>query len=363
MTVPAPFSQLVTPLDHALLWARQGQAVAIATVTGTWGSSPRPAGSNMVMSKNGLMEGSVSGGCVETDVMLHAQDIMDGQAPTVISYGVSSAKAWEVGLACGGKLDVMVEAIQSPACPTGTWPLHLLEQICDLQASRKAAVLVRSLDGKQHVLVQAHQQNTHEGLPPSVQEAAFHQLQDGRCTTIEEADGQKWFVQPIIPPPRLLIVGAVHIAQYLARMAQITGFSPIVIDPREALATPDRFPGLESGTTLITEWPDEALEALGVDTMTAIVTLTHDAKLDDPTLEAALKSPAFYIGALGSRKTQASRLQRLQTLGFTEQDLKRIRGPVGLAIGAIGAEEIALSIMAEIVATRRHAPLADIRGW
>ncbi|ARW10600.1 XdhC family protein [Acetobacter ascendens] len=363
MTVPAPFSQLVTPLDHALLWARQGQAVAIATVTGTWGSSPRPPGSNMVMSKMGLMEGSVSGGCVETDVMLHAQEIIEGHAPTVLSYGVSSAKAWEVGLACGGKLDVMVEAIQSPACPHGTWPLHLLEQICELQAARKAAVLVRSLDGNQHVLAQADQQNIPEGLPPSVQKAAFLQLHDGRCTTVEEADGQKWFVQPIIPPPRLLIVGAVHIAQHLARMAQITGFSPIVIDPREALATPDRFPGLESGSTLVTEWPDEALETLGVDSMTAIVTLTHDAKLDDPTLEAALKSPAFYIGALGSRKTQASRLQRLQTLGFTEQDLKRIRGPVGLAIGAVGAEEIALSIMAEIVATRRHAPLADIRGW
>lgn len=363
MTVPALFSQLVTPLDHALLWARQGQAVAIATVTGTWGSSPRPPGSNMVISKNGLMEGSVSGGCVETDVMLHAQEIMEGHAPTVISYGVSSAKAWEVGLACGGKLDVMVEAIQSPACPTGTWPLHLLEQICDLQAARKAAVLVRSLDGKRHVLVQDQQKNISEGLPSAVLEAASLQLQDGRCTTVEEADGQKWFVQPILPPPRLFIVGAVHIAQYLARIAQITGFSPIVIDPREALATPDRFPGLESGSTLITEWPDEALEALGVDSMTAIVTLTHDAKLDDPTLEAALKSPAFYIGALGSRKTQASRLQRLQTLGFTEQNLKRIRGPVGLAIGAVGAEEIALSIMAEIVATRRHAPLADIRGW
>lgn len=363
MTVPALFSQLVTPLDHALLWARQGQAVAIATVTGTWGSSPRPPGSNMVISKNGLMEGSVSGGCVETDVMLHAQEIMEGHAPTVISYGVSSAKAWEVGLACGGKLDVMVEAIQSPACPTGTWPLHLLEQICTLQAARKAAVLVRSLDGKRHVLVQDQQKNISEGLPSAVLEAASLQLQDGRCTTVEEADGQKWFVQPILPPPRLFIVGAVHIAQYLARIAQITGFSPIVIDPREALATPDRFPGLESGSTLITEWPDEALEALGVDSMTAIVTLTHDAKLDDPTLEAALKSPAFYIGALGSRKTQASRLQRLQTLGFTEQNLKRIRGPVGLAIGAVGAEEIALSIMAEIVATRRHAPLADIRGW
>lgn len=363
MTVPALFSQLVTPLDHALLWARQGQAVALATVTGTWGSSPRPAGSNMVMSRNGLMEGSVSGGCVETDVMLHAQDIIEGQPPTVLSYGVSSAKAWEVGLACGGKLDVMIEAIQSPACPTGTWPLHLLEQICTLQSSRQAAVLVRTLDGTQHVLVQTPQQNASEGLPLSVQEAVSRQMQDGRCITVEEPDGQKWFVQPILPPPRLLIVGAVHIAQYLARMAQITGFSPTVIDPREALATPDRFPGLKQGSTLITEWPDEALDTLGVDSMTAIVTLTHDAKLDDPTLEYALKSPAFYIGALGSHKTQASRLKRLQTLGFTEQDLKRIRGPVGLAIGAVGAEEIALSIMAEIVATRRHAPLADIRGW
>ncbi|MFT9258820.1 MAG: XdhC family protein, partial [Acetobacter sp.] len=199
--------------------------------------------------------------------------------------------------------------------------------------------------------------------PAPVMVVATQCLVDGRAATTADESGRDWFVQPLTPPPRLLIVGAVHVAQHLARMATLTGLAPVVIDPREALATPERFPGLVPGQTLIADWPTEALESLKVDTMTAIATLTHDAKLDDPTLEAALASPAFYIGALGSRRTQASRLARLRELGFGEDALRRIRGPIGLAIGAVGAEEIALSILAEIVAVRRNAPLAAQPGW
>ncbi|MCH4024974.1 MAG: XdhC family protein [Acetobacter fabarum] len=366
MTVPAPPPQLLTPLDHALAWARAGEPVALATVTGTWGSSPRPAGSCMAISARGAVEGSVSGGCVETDVMTHAQDIMAGSPAQTLEYGVSSARAWEVGLACGGRLDVQVEAINSPACPTGTFPLALLEQVCACMANRQAAALVRLHNGTQHALVvQTEQGSTVQfgTCPPEICNAAHARLQHGRSGAEADATGQEWFVQPLVPAPRLLIVGAVHIAQSLARMASMVGLAPIVIDPRSALATVQRFPGLVPGQTLLTEWPDEAMQALGIDPMTAIATLTHDAKLDDPTLEEALRSPAFYIGALGSRKTQASRMERLRTLGFAEAELARIRGPIGLAIGAVGAEEIALSILADIVAVRRQAPLAQARGW
>ncbi|MBO1326018.1 XdhC family protein [Acetobacter sp. TBRC 12305] len=382
MTLPAPGHLLpATPLDHALAWIGQGQPVAIATVTGAWGSSPRPAGSCMVIAGNGRVEGSVSGGCVESDVMVQAQDILAGAAPMLLHYGVSSARAWEVGLACGGKLDVLVEAVRSPACPTGTLPLSLLEEACADVAARRSTALARTLDGTRHCLLHpstpavgrphpaAGKADTRtadappEPCPAPVMAAAAHCLADGRATTTADDSGQDWFVQPLTPPPRLLIVGAVHVAQHLAQMAALTGLAPVVIDPREALATQERFTGLVPGQTLITDWPTEALEALKVDAMTAIATLTHDAKLDDPTLEAALASPAFYIGALGSRRTQASRLERLRELGFDEQALRRIRGPIGLAIGAVGAEEIALSILAEIVAVRRNAPLAAQPGW
>ncbi|MFT9442559.1 MAG: XdhC/CoxI family protein [Acetobacter papayae] len=352
-------------LDHALHWVRQGQAVAVATVTGTWGSSPRPAGSCMVMAESGRVEGSVSGGCVESDVMHNALRIMAGDAPEVLDYGVSSARAWEVGLACGGRLEVLVEAVRSPACPTGTWPMEILEQLCALMAARRPAVLLRTLDATQHrvLATRADAALEHPAHDEALGRAALHALATGRGLLTPDSAGQNWFVQPLLPPPRLLIVGAVHIAQHLARLAALTGFDPIVVDPREALATTERFPGLEPGRTLITEWPDEALPALGIDSTTALVTLTHDAKLDDPTLETALGSPAFYIGALGSRKTQASRLERLQQLGYAPEALARIRGPVGLAIGAVGAEEIALSILADIVAVRRNGPLATRRGW
>lgn len=352
--------QVMTPLDHALTWVLAGQKVALATVVGTWGSSPRPAGSFMAISETGRVEGSVSGGCVETDVITTAQAIMDGAPAEILSYGVSSERAWDVGLACGGKLDVLVEAVSSPACPTGTFPLHLLEQACAFLATRKPAVMMRSLDAQHHRLLDTHHRSLHpDALAYAVEECLRH----GTCQTVSEENGADWFLQPLTPPPRLLIVGAVHIAQHLAQMALMTGLSPLVIDPRTALATPERFPGFVPGETLITEWPDDALDELGVDGMTAIVTLTHDAKLDDPTLEAALRGPAFYIGALGSRKTQASRMKRLKEAGFSEQDLKRIHGPVGLAIGAVGAEEIALSILAEIVAIRRGAALAERPGW
>lgn len=268
------------------------------------------------------------------------------------------------GTGLRGKLDVLVEAILSSACPTGTLPESLLAEACARQNAREGILLARTLDGAQHMLLSGQAPASFPPLfPVALRPSALACLESGRCRNETDAQGQNWFLQPLTPPPRLLIVGAVHIAQHLALLARMTGFSPVVIDPRSALATPDRFPGLILGETLLTEWPDEALEELGVDDMTAIVTLTHDAKLDDPTLEAALQSPAFYIGALGSRKTQASRMERLRENGFSEQAIGRIHGPVGLAIGAIGAEEIALSILAQIVAVRRKAALADKPGW
>ncbi|MGI4940650.1 MAG: XdhC family protein [Janthinobacterium lividum] len=214
-----------------------------------------------------------------------------------------------------------------------------------LQAARsegRPAVLATRLpDGEQWLLPD-------DDAPPALRGPADDALRTDRSGTIQ-ADGVAWFLHAYNPPLRLIVVGAVHIAQALAPMAAGLGFGVTVADPRRSFASEERFPGV----AVSAEWPDEALDELRPDGRTAIVTLTHDPKLDDPALDRALKSPAFYIGALGSRRTHAARLERLRALGHGDDALARIQGPVGLDIGAITAPEIALSILAQVVAVRR----------
>lgn len=214
-----------------------------------------------------------------------------------------------------------------------------------LQAARsegRPAVLATRLpDGEQWLLPD-------DDAPPALRGPADDALRTDRSGTVQ-ADGVAWFLHAYNPPLRLVVVGAVHIAQALAPMAAGLGFGVTVADPRRSFASEERFPGV----AVSTDWPDEALDELRPDGRTAIVTLTHDPKLDDPALDRALKSPAFYIGALGSRRTHAARLERLRALGHGDDALARIQGPVGLDIGAITAPEIALSILAQVVAVRR----------
>ena len=189
---------------------------------------------------------------------------------------------------------------------------------------------------------------------PELAAAGERALERDETGTVRLADGD-WFLHVHTPKLRLIVVGAVHIAQALVPMAAQVGYAVVVVDPRRAFATDDRFPNV----SVRTDWPDEAMDALAPDMRTAVVTLTHDPKLDDPALDRALRSPAFYIGALGSRKTHAARLKRLRELGHDDAAFSRIRGPVGLSIGAVTAPEIALSILADIVAVRRGAALAQ----
>ncbi|ARW17762.1 XdhC family protein [Komagataeibacter europaeus] len=350
------------PLDLLIEWARAGQPCALATVTSTWGSSPRPAGSMMAVCANGRIEGSVSGGCVEGAVIEEAGNVMATGHPAALSYGVSSDDAWAVGLACGGLLDVYVAAVRTPTHPQGTLDLAMLETVAEKRRARVPVIVATELaTGATRLLYQTDAaSDASSDLAARLDARARDVFETGRSLRLEDEAGQAlWFLHLIPMPPRLLIAGAVHIAQVLAPMAQTTGFSVTVIDPRTQLATAERFPGI----TLETDWPDETLARLGVDNQTAIVTLTHDAKLDDPTLHYALNGDAFYIGALGSRKTQASRVERLREAGFSAGQIARIHGPVGLAIGAVGAAEIALSILAEIVAVRHNKPLGRISGW
>jgi xanthine dehydrogenase accessory factor len=226
---------------------------------------------------------------------------------------------------------------------------ELLEKLLDLKARKQQVALVTALGTGEQDLFTAEHPAGGLALSPSAREQVALAMREDRNAEIE-LDGRKCFVQVHNPAPRLIIIGAVHISQALAPMAAVSGYAVTVVDPRRAFATEDRFPGV----SLSGDWPDEAMEILKPDVRTAVVTLTHDPKLDDPALTAALRSPAFYIGALGSKKTHAARLGRLTRAGFTDDDLARIHGPAGLDIGAKSPAEIAVSVMAQLTAARRN---------
>jgi xanthine dehydrogenase accessory factor len=224
---------------------------------------------------------------------------------------------------------------------------ELLARLREAQsAKRPVALLTRLSDGEQRLWPD-------DAVPGPLSTAAGAALRDDEAGAVE-LDAERWFIHPHNPPVRLVVVGAVHVAQALVPMAAALGFAVTVVDPRRAFATPERFPGV----SLAFDWPDEAMEAMALDARTAVVTLTHDPKLDDPALDVALRSPCFYVGALGSRRTHAKRVARLREMGHDDGAIARIHAPVGLDIAAVTAPEIALSVLAEVVAARRGAPLA-----
>lgn len=314
--------------EQALDWHRAGRGVALATVVETWGSAPRRVGAQLVISADGEMQGSVSGGCVEGAVMVEALEALEDGKPRLLEYGVSDGDAFAVGLACGGTIRILVE----PVGETGLQPA-VLEDLVAARADRVPAAYVTSLSTGGGALVDT-----------GAHDARFRADRSG----VEE-DGDT-FVAIHNPPLRLAVVGAVHIAQALVPMARIAGFDPVVIDPRGAFGSEARFPG----ETILDDWPDEALTEYGLDMRTALVLLTHDPKLDDPALHLALKSDCFYIGALGSTRTHAKRVARLEEAGFSADDIGRIHGPIGLDIGAASPAEIAVSILAQMLQVLRR---------
>ncbi len=311
--------------ETALAWYEAGKGAALATVVQTWGSAPRRVGSQLAISGAGEIEGSVSGGCVEGAVVAEALDAIEDGKPVMLEYGVSDGDAFAVGLACGGTIRVLVEPVGS------VMPVALLK---DLVLAREARVPVAYVTG-----MTADRRLERDGHA--------ERFRMDRSGFEEDAET---FVAIHNPPLRMMVVGAVHIAQALVPMARIAGYDPIVIDPRESFASEARFPGV----SLLHDWPDEAVAACGLDSRTAVVLLTHDPKLDDPALEAALNSDVFYIGALGSTRTHASRVARLEDKGFGADQIARIHGPVGLDIGAAGPSEIAVAILAEVTQVLRQ---------
>jgi xanthine dehydrogenase accessory factor len=305
--------------EVALDWYRAGKGAVLATVVETWGSAPRRVGSQLAVSGAGEIQGSVSGGCVEGAVVVEALEALEDGKHRVLEFGVSDGDAFAVGLACGGTIRVLVEPI-GEALPVG-----LLEQLVEARAARKPVAVVADLVDGDRII-------THHGYAERFRMDRSGFEEDGR-----------FFVSIHNPPLRMIIVGAVHIAQALVPMARLAGYDPTLIDPRDSFGSQTRFPG----ETILHDWPDDAVKELGLDSRTALVLLTHDPKLDDPALEQALGADVFYIGALGSTRTHAKRVDRLRDRGFSEEQIARIHGPVGLDIGAASPAEIAVSILAE----------------
>jgi xanthine dehydrogenase accessory factor len=288
-------------------WQARGDRVALATVVATRRSAPRPVGSKLAVSEQGELFGSVSGGCVESDVALAAGEVIADGTPRLLTYGIEDELAWSVGLPCGGEIDVFVERF------AGELP-------------EEPSVTLTVLDGERIG------ERLEAEIPPGP-------------SRVLELDGERVFAEVLGPPPRLLVVGAIDTAEALCRAAKALGWRTAVIDPRPALATRERLP---SPDDLSVAWPDE-LEA---DADTAVVVLTHEERLDVPALTKALASDAFYIGAMGSRRTQEKRRERLLEAGLDEEQLERLSGPAGLDLGAHTPAEMAVSILAEVLAVR-----------
>lgn len=335
-------------------WRARGERVALATVIATRKSAPRPVGSKLAVSESGEMAGSVSGGCVENEVFGHACEVLGGARPQILTYGISDDLALTVGLPCGGEIDVFVDAPDEA----------LLERLRRVIESDERAILFSVVEGEglgSELLVTEDGEGVGDG-PEEAVERFDEVLRAGRNRLLELSDGRKVFAEVYGPPPRLLVIGAVDTAEALCAAARLIGWRTIVADARAKFATADRLP---SADEVLVAWPEDAIAQVQPDHQTAVVVLTHDDKFDVPAIKGALETEAFYVGALGSRRNQERRRERLLEAGVDEDELERVAGPCGLDIGADTPTETAISILGEIMATRAGrggGPLQESSG-
>lgn len=347
-------------LDDLLAWWRAGEPVAMATVVGTWRSAPRPPGATMLVGPGGTVVGSVSGGCVEGAVYELGRATLESGQATLVRYGVSDDDAFEVGLTCGGTIEIFVERVDPQR-----WPeLDRLAASVAADQPVATATLVRApsgpVGGRLTVWADRHAGSLGApGLDEVVLADARGALAAGRTGPLSYGpDGQRLgqdvtvFVQALAPPPRMIVFGAIDFAAATARIGQFLGYRVTVCDARPVFATTRRFPGVE----VVVDWPHRYLAAQvaegKVDTRTVVCVLTHDPKFDVPVLKLALSAPAAYIGAMGSRRTHDDRLARLREEGVPDDQLARMHSPIGLDLGARTPEETAISIAAEIISSR-----------
>lgn len=360
-------------LDQLDAWEADGARVGRAVVVRTFGSAPRPEGGVLLVTGDGRLAGSVSGGCVEGAAAEEiARAFRDGRQ-RVIRYGISDEQAWDVGLACGGTIDVLVQPLV---------PADAVAAARDTAAGRgdgRAVVTLLPADAPPPAFGQHRPGVGEPPAPPLVVHGdgrldgtlgdaaadaelvrtSLDLLAHGVSRTVE-AGGRQAFVESYPVRPRLVVVGAVEVARTLVRLAHELGYETVVIDGRAAFATPARFPDVDR---LVVGWPDEVADEIGLGPADAVAVLTHDVKFDEPAIVEALRRGCRYVGAVGSRKTQADRRARLLEAGVSPEALARLRGPIGLDLGGRLPPETALSIMAEVVAERRAGsgrPMRDL---
>lgn len=342
--------ELIPQIDA---WQAAGKSVGLATVVQTWGSSPRAVGSRMAFTSEGEMVGSVSGGCVEGAVLQSGIRVLESSQSELLHFGVNDETAWDVGLACGGEIEIIV----APLDPSIYKSLRsaLLDNLALVEAiviTGAKTIIGRSvlITPERDIISEVDETPVDELIALGMESLERQRSGISDLTPIDKGTApQSFFLLPHLPPPQLILVGGVHISIALAHIAKLLGYRVTLIDPRRAFGSDARFPHVDR---LIQAWPEEAFEQIPLSRTSAVAALTHDPKIDDPALEIALRSEAFYIGALGSRKTQTARRERLLERGLTDEQIARLRGPIGLDIGARSPEEIALAIIAEILQIR-----------
>ncbi len=332
-------------------WSARGARVAVASLIAVRRSAPLPPGARFAVSDAGDIAGSISSGCVEGDLFERLTGLLRGDAPDVVTYGISDEMAAGVGLSCGGEIDVLLEVHDEGDPAWARWR--------SLVDAGGPAVLVTGVSPEirpRRLLIERSGEVGSLGserLDRRARALAPDRMVRSDAAALELIEGDPAsavFVESIVPPPRLAIVGATPIAEALCAMAARTGFEVIVVDPREAFAKAERFP---DAAAVVCRWPDEALEEMGLDARTSVAVLAHDAKLDEPALASALAGGAGYVGLLGGRRTQEQRREALRVRGTAEADRERVFGPIGLDIGARSPEQIAVSILAQLIALGR----------
>ena len=330
-------------------WIALGEPIALATVVETWGSAPRRAGARMAVTPRGGIAGSVSGGCVEGAVFDAALSALRAGVPRLLHFGVADETAWEVGLACGGSIDIFVQALDADF-------FHAIRLRLKEETPCVHAIVIRGAEnilGREMLILENGDSRGSLGNEWNDAVLSFGKdaLLQGFSRRAMLSEAVEIFLDVLLPPPTLVIVGGVHIALDLVSLAKTLSYRTILVDPRKAWGSDERFPHVDE---LIQQWPEEAFQQIKVTRSTAIAMLTHDPKLDDPALKIALASPAFYVGALGSKSTHAKRRERLLKDGLSESQLACLHAPIGLDIGAQSPAEIALAIMSEVVKAQRN---------
>ena len=344
--LPAPCLSMRDLLTDYERLAAAGTPPGRAVVTSVWGSAPRPEGACLLATADGHLAGSVSGGCVESATAVEIAEAIARGTPKLVTFGVTDERAWEVGLSCGGTIRVFVEPTVRP-------------EVLDAARGPGGVVVATVIEGQGAGAALVVRDNGAESgaLPTAIDRAAVvagarNALARAMSATVElpaPGGATKVFLEVFPRRPTLVIFGGVHVAAALVPLAKALGYRTVVADGREAFLTRERFPEADE---LVLGWPDEAFARVGIDSATYICLLSHDPKFDEPAMEIALRSEAAYVGAIGSRKTQAARRERLRAAGFSEAELSRLRGPIGLDLGGRQPVETALAILAEITATR-----------